>query len=204
MSFFKTRNGNSIGSLAADPSPGYNGQMYYNSTSNVFRVYQDGLWTNMVVAPSANPSGAVIMFGGSTAPTGYLLCDGTSYTTASQPILFAAIGYTYGGSGANFNVPDARGIFVRGAGTNGTLANANGTPFAGTLGTMQNDQMQSHTHTFPIGNGPAGGTSFITPNTANMATFGAISVPTNDGAGVPRADFETAPANVSLTYIIKT
>ena len=45
----------------------------------------------------------------STAPSGWLLCYGQSLATASYPDLFAAIGYTYGGSGANFNVPDLRG-----------------------------------------------------------------------------------------------
>ncbi|NIV28780.1 MAG: hypothetical protein GWN58_04475, partial [Anaerolineae bacterium] len=44
-----------------------------------------------------------------TPPSGWVLCDGTSYSTASQPDLFAVVGYTYGGSGANFNVPDLRG-----------------------------------------------------------------------------------------------
>lgn len=44
-----------------------------------------------------------------TAPAGWVLADGASYTTAAQPALFAAIGYTYGGSGANFNVPNLKG-----------------------------------------------------------------------------------------------
>lgn len=42
-----------------------------------------------------------------TPPDGWLLCDGSSHTLVSQPVLFATIGYTYGGSGANFNVPPA-------------------------------------------------------------------------------------------------
>ena len=46
---------------------------------------------------------------GPSIPVGWLLCDGASYPTATYPDLFAAIGYTYGGGGANFNVPDMRG-----------------------------------------------------------------------------------------------
>ena len=49
-----------------------------------------------------------------TVPIGWLLCDGASYPTASYPDLFAAIGYTYGGGGANFNVPDMRGTVPAG------------------------------------------------------------------------------------------
>ena len=40
-----------------------------------------------------------------TVPDDYLECDGSSVTTAAYPDLFAAIGYEYGGSGANFNSP---------------------------------------------------------------------------------------------------
>jgi hypothetical protein len=66
------------------------------------------------IVPSLVPSGASLPFFGTTAPSGYLLCDGTSYTTSAWPNLFAAIGYSCGGSGANFNVPDLRGQFLRG------------------------------------------------------------------------------------------
>jgi len=62
------------------------------------------------------PVGLVLPFGGTTAPLGYLLADGTSYLAADYPELFAVIGYTYGGSGANFFVPDFRNNFVVGSG----------------------------------------------------------------------------------------
>lgn len=58
--------------------------------------------------PSVAP-GVMSDFGGDTAPFGYLLCDGTSYPTASYPALFTAIGYKWGGVGANFNVPNMQG-----------------------------------------------------------------------------------------------
>jgi microcystin-dependent protein len=60
------------------------------------------------------PSGASLPYFGTSAPTGFLMCDGTSYATSAYPALFAAIGYSCGGSGANFNVPDLRGQFLRG------------------------------------------------------------------------------------------
>ena len=55
------------------------------------------------------PIGAVMDFAGSVAPSGWLLCFGQSLLTASYVALQAAIGYTYGGAGANFNLPDYRG-----------------------------------------------------------------------------------------------
>jgi microcystin-dependent protein len=163
------------------------------------------------IAAAVNPSGAVIMYGGASAPTGYLLCDGSSYATATYASLFSAIGYTYGGFGANFNVPDARGIFVRGAGTNGTLSNANGTPFAGTLGTLQDDQMQGHNHYRNTADTPEGVMESTGGATAagggtygfNALTFTGGTV-TDTVHGPTRDGYETAPANICLTYIIKT
>lgn len=70
------------------------------------------------------PAGAVISYAGSSAPTGWLLCAGQSLLTASYAALFSAIGYTYGGSGANFNLPDLRGRAVAGKDNmGGTAAN---------------------------------------------------------------------------------
>jgi microcystin-dependent protein len=43
------------------------------------------------------------------APSGWELCEGQSLDTAVYPDLFAVIGYTYGGSGSTFNLPDLRG-----------------------------------------------------------------------------------------------
>ena len=64
------------------------------------------------------PAGTIIMGLYTTAPTGYVKCDGTSYSTGGiYANLFAVIAYNYGGSGANFNVPDFQGAFLRGTGT---------------------------------------------------------------------------------------
>ena len=66
------------------------------------------------------PSGSVIPFAGSTAPQGYLLCDGREVSRADYPFLFSVIGTTYGsGDGSTtFNLPNLQDKFVQGAGTN--------------------------------------------------------------------------------------
>jgi microcystin-dependent protein len=70
------------------------------------------------------PSGSVIDYAGSVAPAGWLLCDGSSYsTTGPYAALFAIIQYAFGGSGGTFNVPDLRGRVSVGAGHSPTLAN---------------------------------------------------------------------------------
>lgn len=55
------------------------------------------------------PTGTVVSFAGHNAPTGWLLCDGTQYSSSSYPTLYAIIGTTYGGGSGSFRVPDLRG-----------------------------------------------------------------------------------------------
>ena len=88
------------------------------------------------VLPQEHP-GTIKTFGGATLPPSYLECDGSSLAVTAYPKLFAAIGYTHGGGGASFNIPDLRGVFVRGAGTNATtnFGGVSGhTPAGGALG----------------------------------------------------------------------
>ena len=55
------------------------------------------------------PIGTIVSYGGSSAPSKWLLCQGQSLSTTTYSALFTAIGYTYGGSGASFTLPDCRG-----------------------------------------------------------------------------------------------
>jgi microcystin-dependent protein len=59
------------------------------------------------------PIGLILEWFTETAPDGFLECNGQSITVAAFPDLFLQLGYRFGGSGANFNVPDCRGILVR-------------------------------------------------------------------------------------------
>jgi microcystin-dependent protein len=90
------------------------------------------------------PAGVISQFAGSSAPDGYLLCQGQSVSTAEFAGLFAAIGYNYGGSGASFNVPNLQNRVPVGRGT-GTFGSLNATGGAETH-TLTVDQMPTHTH----------------------------------------------------------
>ena len=87
--------------------------------SNTSTPGADANWVLCNVFAVGNPPGTIIDFAGTAAPTGYLLCDNTSYPTSTYPNLFAAIGYTWGGSGANFNVPSLQTRVCAGAGGSG-------------------------------------------------------------------------------------
>ncbi len=89
------------------------------------------------------PIGLIHPFASSTIPDGYLSCDGSDYTTTDYPELFAVIGYTFGGSGANFNVPNLVNRVLVGSGDLYALASTGGESEV----TLDVAAMPSHTHT---------------------------------------------------------
>jgi microcystin-dependent protein len=102
-------------------SPTVTGTAILPSTTSIGNVssteisYLDGVTSSIQTQVNTNtPTGMISIHAGSTAPTGWLLCDGTSYASASYTQLFSTIGYTFGGSGANFNVPNLKGRVVVG------------------------------------------------------------------------------------------
>ena len=128
--------------------------------------------TLVTVAADNVPIGAILPFGGSTPPSGYLICDGTSYAASAYPQLSAVIGYTYGGSGGSFNVPDCRGKalvgYKSGDANFGTLGASVGEA-AHTLGVTE---IPAHAHAEAIyGLTPAAG------STAGIAVKGGTGTP---------------------------
>ena len=116
------------------------------------------------------PSGSIIVFAGSSSPTGFLFCDGSAVSRTTYADLFAIISTTYGiGDGSNtFNLPDLRGRVVAGkeasatlltsalGGLNGNTLGATGGAQGITLTSAQSGlpahnhslTMNPHTHTF--------------------------------------------------------
>lgn len=99
----------------------------------------------------AVPTGTMYSFGGSSAPSGFLLCDGSSLSTTTYAALFAAIGYTYGGAGANFSLPDARGKALVAAGTytdavSGAITRTVGQVLGAEKHGLATGEMPNHTH----------------------------------------------------------
>lgn len=181
-------------------------------------------------ANSVVPVGSTIPFAGSSAPTGWLICDGAEISRTTYAELFAVIGTAFGsGDGiTTFVLPDLRGKFVRGvdggtgndpdAGTR--TAQSSGGNTGNNVGSVQGDAFQGHWHEERVGgnnvnaNGGNVGNSYragrdgsgTNINTSNDTQFNNVSTqdPISDGVnGTPRTSSETRPINVYLNYIIR-
>lgn len=93
--------------------------------------------------PQAVPTGSVHMMATTTAPSGYLKCNGSAISRTTYAALFAIIGTAHGnGDGSStFNVPDLRGEFVRG------WDDGRGIDSGRNFGTSQSDNNKQHNHT---------------------------------------------------------
>ncbi len=91
-----------------------NGTVQTDATTGKQIVNYDTMFEALKLAV---PAGVVVPFAGSSVPSAdWILCDGQAVNSIANPQyapLYAAIGTTYGGTGANnFNVPDLRGRVV--------------------------------------------------------------------------------------------
>jgi hypothetical protein len=81
---------------------------------------------------------------------GWMQCDGRSLDTTAYALLFKVIGYTFGGSGANFNLPNMRGRVMGSVGSvtdpNETTAFTPGQSTGEVRHRLTIPEMPSHNH----------------------------------------------------------
>ena len=144
----------------------------------------------------AVPTGTILDFAANSAPTGYLICNGSAVSRTTYSALFAIIGTIYGS---------------RGYDSSGTIDPAR------TFGSTQSGSIQSHTHTASVtdpghvhgqptsqswnnvGTYNAGTVNALVTGTSNMQTATTGITVTNSSTG----GTETRPLNVAITKIIK-
>ena len=105
------------------------------------------------VAGITPPPGVIVAYGGSIAPTGWLLCNGASVLRSTYAALFTAIGTAYGSvDGTHFTLPDLQQRFPLGkaaSGTGTTLGSAGGNIDHTHTGAAHQHTGAAHTHTGP-------------------------------------------------------
>jgi microcystin-dependent protein len=164
------------------------------------------------------PTGTVSAFAGSTAPTGYVLCDGSEYSETTEAALFAVLGSTYntGGETANhFRVPDLRGRVIAGQDDmGGTSANRltdqsgglNGDTLGATGGaethllTAAQSGLPSHSHASGV---RASNNNYDVGSSNGTLQGTGINTGTTGGDDASSAHNNVQPT-IILNYIIKT
>jgi microcystin-dependent protein len=187
--------------------------LYYDGTSSRWRVV-GGSATNSTLNNYTFPPGTVIPYAGDESTLGtfsgaWLPCDGRAVSRVTYANLFAAIGTRYGvGDGVStFNLPDLRGIFIRGVdatsqGSTGRDPDAASRVPSGTggvsgnqVGSYQSDAFKAHNH----GYHGTGGSGSIVSHYAVESYFSSYAFTTSTTGGS-----ETRPKNIAMLYIIKT
>ena len=166
---------------------------------------------------SGNPVGTVISFFGDTAPDGYLSCDGTIYDKAlylelSTHLLSlsSASQYVVDGDETKFKVPDLRGEFLRGTGTNGHAESGSGAA----VGVHQKATRIPHVAKQPSGNCIQTNTIATAANVGEYAadtdysynrkgwTVSGLGSGSYNSAGA-NGPYMARPTNTSVLYCIK-
>ena len=162
-------------------------------------------------------TGIVIPWGSASIPSGFLECNGASISTSTYAALFAVIGYTYGGSGASFNLPDLTDRTIVNKSNTKNLAQtggANTVTGTGNVGgnsgntTLSTAQIPSHTHQSRIPNSQASGFGGDGPGNRTTGTSGSTGGGGAHAHGLSATFTGTTTSVLQpylvLIYIIKT
>jgi len=160
------------------------------------------------------PTASIMPYAGSSAPTGYLLCDGAAISRSTYSTLFGLLATTYGsGDGSStFNIPDLRGRVIAGqddmggASANrltGLTGGVDGDVLGGIGGaethTLSTAEMPAHTHGLIIDSSTSDDFGTSGGNTNNVCS-GSGSTASTGGGGA----HNNVQPTIILNYIIKT
>lgn len=147
------------------------------------------------------PLGTILPFGGATAPSGWMICNGASLLRTDYAELFAVIGTAFGSADStHFNIPDMRESVPKGAGLTGHTVGAHLDADGLAVGEFIDDRLQTHNHS-----ASNNANFFITGTVATIAAgvgvqYSGSNVTTNNSG---RSGATTEVKSVGVNYIIK-
>ena len=155
-----------------------------------------------VAGVAGMPTGALLAWSTNSAPTGYLLCDGTAVSRTTYSALFAVVGTTYGvGDGSTtFNLPDIRGRIPVGRDAGqaefDTLAETGGAK----THTLVTAEMPSHRHSLQYTTSAGAVQHIKNDPAATTGTLEASAMGTTGGDGA----HNNLQPYIVINYVIKT
>jgi microcystin-dependent protein len=208
---------NSFSSLTA-------GTLYYIGTSGGITSTKPSLYPfeigravsatriNFQFSEDDKPTGTIIATALTSAPKGYLECNGANVNRTTHARLFGDIGVIYGnGDGSStFTLPDYRGRFLRGFNnTAGTDPDASSRTNRGdgttgdAVGTKQADEFETHNHNMQYyrngSNAVSGSAYMMIGGYQGSLTASTNNYPLPEKGG----STETRPTNINVMYCIK-
>lgn len=145
-------------------------------------------------------SGAIMPFGGTSIPDGFLLCDGSAVSRSDYADLFAVIGVTFGpGDGSTtFNLPDLRGRVAVGHDSGQSEFDTLGETGGEKTHTLTPGEMPYHTHTE--------GTATLDVVNGGLEAPAPVGLPSASVTGAAGSDqpHNNLQPYLTLNFIIKT
>lgn len=191
-----------------------------------FKYLQQLITTNKI---ETIPIGSIFSFSSDTLPDNYAVCDGSALNISDYQELFSVIKTNFNHTdidpNISFNLPDLRGLFIRGLDTSRTIGSIQN--FATAMPTLPFTLSSdgSHTHTVSSAGAHTHSTTFNTAVQSGSSTQclslpnynGQVSLPTTSAGAhihtlstdgfhshtLSGGDSETRPNNLALVYIIK-
>lgn len=129
------------------------------------------------------------------------ICNGRGMSTTTYAELFSRIGYTFGGAGGTFNLPDMRGVAARG------FDGGRGVDPGRGFGTYQDDMFESHGHDLELiynngGNIPRSEAIYELKG-AEKNDQRVIHFDNRYTRALPVGGSETRMKNVAVNYVIR-
>ena len=181
-----------------------NSGLIIESTSGALAPIRSNVFLQSTISGSTSstvatliPAGVVVAWSGSSAPDGWLLCNGGAISRTTYAALWNICSTTFGAGDTTttFNIPDIRGRAVYGTSTNIVLG-ANSTAIAASFSPTS----------FTIGSTSA--TNTVTTSTTNSTTDKDVTNSITVATGItPIAHTHSGSGSIpgiSLNYIIKT
>lgn len=185
----------SQGYISADVRP-FNNVIYINNNSQLAAGVI--LASNLGNAGTC-ATGSIVMFAASSAPSGWIICDGSAVSRTTYATLFSTIGTTFGvGDGSTtFNLPNFQGNVPVGFKTGDTNFGTLGQTGGEVTHLLTITEMPSHAHGLSL-NGSGGAAFSVTAPGVNGSTSN--STGSNGGGGA----HNNLQPYLTVYFIIKT
>ena len=120
------------------------------SVAEINKVTDDNMNEIKNTINTNTPVGSISLFAGTTAPNGWLICDGSAVSRTTYANLFSVIGTTYGtGDGSTtFNIPNLKGRVPVGLDSNDTSFDTIGETGGETTHTLTTNELPTITGSF--------------------------------------------------------